>query len=108
MPKKPACSCTFELENVKLFQESVSKVPPLGIRILPHLEKSEINLNLIDDASSVDIAQWTLSVPTVRFNQIKKRYNQPGNIQTVLFATYFRISFIGFFFSQMVLKHVMV
>ena len=37
----------------------MSKIPPLGIRILPHLEKSEINLNLIDDASSVDIAPWT-------------------------------------------------
>ena len=73
------------------------KIPPLSIHILPHPEKSEINLNLIDDASSVDIAPLTLSVPTVCFDltKFKKRYNQPGNIETVLFTTYFRISFNG-------------
>ena len=77
LPENPACSCIYELKNVKLFQESVSKIPPLGIRILPHLEKSKINLNLINDASSVDIAPWTLSVPTVCFDLTKflKRYN---------------------------------
>ena len=37
---KIAYSCIFEPENIKLFQELVSKMPPLGIRILPHLEKS--------------------------------------------------------------------
>ena len=44
------------------------KVPPLGIRILPHLEKSKLNLNLGDDAPSLDIVPWKLSVPTVRFD----------------------------------------
>ena len=63
LPENPAYSCIFEPEMVKLFQESVSKIPPLGINILPHLEKSEINLNPIDDASFVDIAPWTLSIP---------------------------------------------
>ena len=47
------------------------KIPPLSIHILPHPEKSEINLNLIDDASSVDIVPLTLSVPTVRFDLTK-------------------------------------
>ena len=40
----------FEPENTKLFEESESKVPPLGIRILP------------------DIVPWKLSVPAVRFD----------------------------------------
>ena len=58
----------FEPENTKLFEESESKVPPLGIRILPHLEKSKLNLNLVDDALSLDIVPWKLSVPAVRFD----------------------------------------
>ena len=40
----------------------------LGIRILPHLEKSKLNLNLVDDAPSLDIVPWKLSVPAVRFD----------------------------------------
>ena len=68
LPENSAYSCVFEPENTKLFQESESKVPPLGIRILPHLEKSKLNLSLVDDAPSFDIAPWKLSVPAVRFD----------------------------------------
>ena len=67
-PENPAYSCVFEPQNTKLFEEPESKVPPLGIRILPHLEKSKLNLNLIDDAPSLDIVPRKLSVPTVRFD----------------------------------------
>ena len=72
LPETPAYSCVFEPENTKLFEESESKVPPLGIRILPHLEKSKLNLNLVDDAPS-------LSVPTVRFDlaSLKKDTTNP-------------------------------
>ena len=34
----------------------------------PHLEKSKLNLNLVDDAPSLDIVPWKLSVPAVRFD----------------------------------------
>ena len=63
----------------KLFEESESKVPPLGIRILPHLEKSKLNLNLIDDAPSLDIVPWKFSVPAVRFDltSLKKNTTNP-------------------------------
>ena len=60
LPENPAYSCVFEPENTKLFEESESKVPPLGIRILPNLEKSKLNLNLVDDAPSLDILPWKL------------------------------------------------
>ena len=60
-------SCIFE--NTKLFEESESKVPPLGIRIIPHLEKSKLNLNLVDDAPLLDIIPWKLSVPVVCFDR---------------------------------------
>ena len=58
----------FEPENTKLFEESESKVPPLGICIPPHLEKSKLNLNLVDDAPSLDIVPWKLSVLAVCFD----------------------------------------
>ena len=54
----PACSDVFEPENVFFsffFEESALKMPPLGMCILPYLEKSKINLNLINDASCLDI-----------------------------------------------------
>ena len=68
LPEDPAYSWVFEPENTKLFEESESKVPPLSIRILPHLEKSKLNLNLVYDAPSLDIVPWKLSVPAVRFD----------------------------------------
>ena len=39
-----------------------------GIRIIPHLEKSKLNLNLVDDASTLDIIPWKLSIPVVCFD----------------------------------------
>ena len=71
---EPAYSCVFKPENTKLFEASESKVPPLGIRILPHLEKSKLNLNLVDDAPSLE-----LSVPAVRFDlsNLKKDTTNP-------------------------------
>ena len=68
LPENPAYSCVFEPENTKLFEAAESKVPPLGIRIIPHLEKSKLNLNLVDDASPLDIIPWKLSIPVVRFD----------------------------------------
>ena len=68
LPENPAYCCVFEPENTKLFEESESKVPPLGIRILHHLEKSKLNLNLVDDAPSLDMVPWKLLVPAVRLD----------------------------------------
>ena len=79
LPENPAYSCVFEPQNTKLFEESESKVPPLCIRILPHLEKSKLNLNLVDDAPSLDIVPWKLSVPAICFdlNSFKKDTTNP-------------------------------
>ena len=79
LPEYPSYSCVFEPENIKLFEESESKIPPLGIRILPHLEKSKLDLNMTDDAPSLDIAPWKLSAPAVRFDlaKLKKDTTNP-------------------------------
>ena len=79
LPANPAYSCVFEPENTKLFEASESKVPPLGIRIIPHLEKSKLNLNLEDNASPLDIIPWKLSIPVVHLDltSFKKDTTKP-------------------------------
>ena len=79
---------------MKLYEESVSKIPPLGIRILFHLEKSKINRNLTDNVSSLDIAPWILSAPTVRFDLTKFKKDKLTLKPTVLSTTYHGITFV--------------
>ena len=65
-PDKPAYSCVFEAQNAILFEASPTRILPLGVRMLPRLEKSGINLGLIDDVSVLSTAPWTL--PPVRLD----------------------------------------
>ena len=65
------------LNDNYLNEDSPSKIPPIIISVymLPHLEKSKLNLKLTDDACFLDIIfRWTLSAPAVRFdvNKYKK------------------------------------
>ena len=66
-PDNPAYNRVFEPQNAILFEAS-TKIPPLGLRFLPHLEKSGIILGLIDDVSVLNTAPWTLPVPSVRLD----------------------------------------
>ena len=45
-------------------------------KIWSHLEKSKINIELIDDAFFLDIAPWMLSAPTAQFDLIKFKKKQ--------------------------------
>ena len=47
--------------------------------MLPHLESSGLDLDVIDDTSVLDTAPWTRSVPTVRFDltQFKMETTNP-------------------------------
>ena len=105
LPENPAYSCVFEPQNIKLFEESESKVPPLGIRILPHLEKSKLNLNLVDDDPSLDIVPWKLSVPAVGFDlaSLKKDTTNP-EIYKQLYLQLISEYPLSEFFSPTVLK----
>ena len=65
---KLSLNYVLKLKSLPENPASESKVPPLGIRILPHMEKSKLNLNLVDDAPLLDIVPWKLSVPAVCFD----------------------------------------
>ena len=99
---EPPNSCVFEPETTKLFEESESKVPLLGIRILPHLEKSKLNLNLVDDAPSMDIVPRKRSVPVVRFDltSFKKDTTNPEIYKQIYLQLISEYPLSEFFFSH--------
>ena len=82
--RKSSLQLAFLHRKCQTAGDSASKIPPLSICMLPHLEKSKINLELIDDVSCLDIAPWTLLTLTVWFDLSKlkqhttnpKTYNQ--------------------------------
>ena len=102
LPENPAYSCVFEPENTKLFEESESKVPPLGICILSHLEKSKLNLNLVDDAPSLDLVPWKLSVPAVHFDltSFKKDTTNPEIYKQLYLQLISEYPLSNFFFTD--------
>ena len=106
IPENPAYSCVFEPENTKLFEAAESRVPPLGIRILPHLEKSRLSQNLVDDASPLDIIPWKLSIPVVRFDltSFKKDTTNPGIYKQLYLQLISEYPFIRKISSPTVLK----
>ena len=90
--------CWRETRNIW----SLSPVWNLGISfhipslfsLLPHLEESKINLNLIDSAPSLDIAHWVLSAPTVHFdlNKFKKGASNPEACKRLHLQTFTKYS----------------
>ena len=107
--EKPAYSCVFEPQNVLLFEECRSKIPPLGIRILQHLESSGLDLIVIDDTSVLDTAPWTLPEPTIHFNlnQFKKETTNPVRYQQSYLELVSDYPSYHTFFLQMALKQMM-
>ena len=48
------------------YLKTLSKIAPLGIRMLPHPENAKLYIKLIYSASFLDIVPWMLSAPTVQ------------------------------------------
>ena len=68
-PVNPAYDCVFNPTLVKKFEDNPKAIPPLGIRISPHLKEADINLGTICDESKFpDDPPWTFSCPTVRYD----------------------------------------
>ena len=68
-PVNPAYDCVFDPKNVKKFEDNPKTIPPLGIRIRPHLKEAGIDLGIICDESKFpDDPPWTFSCPLVRYD----------------------------------------
>ena len=63
-PDNPAYNCVFHPPNPDLFTPA-SLTPPLGIRILSHLENSEIPLKSVQNKLSTKTPPWLFPTPNV-------------------------------------------
>ena len=91
----PALSCVFEPHNAKLYEKSQFVTSPLGLRMLPHLESSGLDLDVVDDVSILDTAPCDCLCTNVRFNLTQLKNPEITNHITVLLGTYFRLPFIS-------------
>ena len=64
LPDNPAYNCVFHPPDADLF-ETASQTPPLGIRILPHLEQSPVNLDTLYKHVLPDTPPWLIPTPNV-------------------------------------------
>ena len=68
-PLNPAYDIVMNPPCQEKFQENQSCIPPLGIRILPHLEDADINTDVIsDDSKFPDSPPWMIKTPDVKFD----------------------------------------
>ena len=64
-PSNPAYNCVFNPQYEQKYLRNTKTITPLGIRMKPHLEDCNINLDQINDDDIYDIPPWELSSPAV-------------------------------------------
>ena len=67
-PENPAYSCVVNPEYKRLFNNKPGTIPPLGIRLQPHLEDMEVELDAISIVRSPECPPWLLQQPNILFN----------------------------------------
>ena len=67
-PENPAYSCVVNPEYKRLFNNKSGTIPPLGIRLQPHLEDMEVELDAISVVRSPECTPWLLQQPNILFN----------------------------------------
>ena len=67
-PNNSAYRCVFEPPNSKLFERS-KLTPPLGLRVPPLFEDSQIDLGVVDDVTVSDTHPWSQLNPISVFDQ---------------------------------------
>ena len=82
-PNNPAYDCVFNPLYSDIFQKHENKIPTFGIRIKPHLEACDINLNTIIPVVVPKVPPWELPKPKFIFDlrQHKKSDTNPLIIQ---------------------------
>ena len=66
-PENPAYSCVVNPEYKRLFNNKPGTIPPLGIRLQPHLEDMEVELDAISVVRSPECPPWLLQQPNILF-----------------------------------------
>ena len=73
IPSNPAYNCVFHLNYQNLFEARPTYIQPLGLRIKPHLEGSNIDLNEIKQIEILDHPPWELCKPQVCLDLTKHK-----------------------------------
>ena len=85
-PENPAYSCVVEPEYITLFRNKPNMIEPLGIRLPPHLENMEVELDSISVLSTPECPPWLLQEPQILLDlaQFKKGDTCPEVFQSNL------------------------
>ena len=67
-PENPAYSCVVNPEYKRLFNNKPGTIPTLGIRLQPHLEDMEVELDAISVVRPPECPPWLLQQPNILFN----------------------------------------
>ena len=72
-PDNPAYSCVFNPQYEHIFEKHVNKIPPFGIRIKPHLQALNIDLDTIASVEVPKCPPWELPKPKFIFDLRKHK-----------------------------------
>ena len=77
-PENPAYSCVVNPEYKRLFNNKPGTIPTLGIRLQPHLEDMEVELDAISVVRPPECPPWLLQQPNILFNlsDLRKGYTE--------------------------------
>ena len=91
-PENPAYSCVVNPEYKRLFNNKPGTTPPLGIRLQPHLEDMEVELDAISVVRSPECPPWLLQQPNILFNlsDLRKGDTCPLVFQSMLLELFCR------------------
>ena len=80
-PANPAYDCVFNPKYTAKFESSPNVIPPLGIRIRPHLQNADINLGSVCDFSKFpESPPWTFKTPEVCFDLASHRKDSTSSL----------------------------
>ena len=91
-PENPAYSCVVNPQYKRLFNNKPGTIPPLGIRLQPHLEDMEVELDAISVVRSPECPPWLLQHPNILFNlsDLRKEDTCPLVFQSMLLELFCR------------------
>ena len=91
-PENPAYSCVVNPEYKRLFNNKPGTIPTLSIRLQPHLEDMEVELDAISVVRPPECPPWLLQQPNILFNlsDLRKGDTCPLVFQSMLLELFCR------------------
>ena len=91
-PENPAYSCVVNPEYKRLFNNKPGTILTLGIRLQPHLEDMEVELDAISVVRPPECPPWLLQRPNILFNlsDLRKGDTCPLIFQSMLLELFCR------------------